>query len=193
MTYLLRAWPVAQAILVMVLLVDSGRAAEKVAFSAATGRLAIAQREDVVRVVAAGTAKEQWSQNVFQLTVGPKTTPMKSISAVAFTADGKTLAVGGGVLYHGHVVLLDAASGKPAHLIRCIGLSEFVVLAFSPDGKTLAAGAPFGPGFLFDVKTGERKHKLDTKGFVGVAFSGDGTLVAGACVDEHNSDNVKRD
>src|SRR5262249_9384943 len=147
----------------------------------------------VVRVVEAGTAKEQWSQNVFQLTVGPKTTPMKSISAVVFTADGKTLAVGGGVLYHGHVILFDAASGKPAHIIRGIGLSEFVVLAFSPDGKTLAAGAPFGPGFLFDVKTGERKGRLETRGFVAVAFSGDGTLVAGACVDDRNSDNVKRD
>src|SRR6266850_1350627 len=57
----------------------------------------------------------------------------------------------------------------------------------------ICAGARFGPAFLFDVATGERKRMFETKGLVAVAFSGDGTLVAGACIDEHNSDNVKRD
>jgi WD40 repeat protein len=170
-----------------------GNAADLVAFSPSTNALAVAERASKVRVVDPSSGKEKWSQDVFHLTVGKKSTPLRMIYAVAFTSDGKTLAVGGGVLYHGHVVLFDAASGKPAHIIRDVGPSEFVVLALSPDGKTLCTGARFGPAFLFDVQTGERKRMLETKGLLAVAFSADGILVAGACADENNSDNIKRD
>src|SRR5262245_21769613 len=180
-------------LLLVGLAVHRAHAAELVAFSPSGKALAVAEREDTVRVLDADTRKPKWTQNVFSLTVGAKTTPLKSISALAFAPDGKILAVGGGVLYHGHVAVFDAASGKLLNVVRDVGRSEFVVLAFSPDGKSVCAGARFRPAFVFDATTGERKHKFDTKGLTAVAFSGDGALIATACADEHNTDNIKVD
>ena len=181
------------SLLLVGLAAHSTHAGELIAFSPAAKALAVAEREDKIRVVDADTGKPKWSQDVFGLTVGAKTTPLKSISALAFAPDGKTLAVGGGVLYHGHVALFETASGKLLHVVRDVGRSDFVVLAFSPDSKSLCAGARFGPAYLFDVATGERKRMFETKGLTAVAFAGDGTLVAGACVNENNSDHIKRD
>jgi len=77
--------------------------------------------------------------------------------------------------------------------IRDTGPAEFVVLAFSPDGKSLCAGAPLRSGLPVRRRHRERKRTFETKGLVAVTFAGDGALVAGACVNEHNSDHIKRD
>src|SRR5437773_11592991 len=89
------------SLLLLGLAAQAGNAAGLVAFSPAAKALAVAERQDKVRVLDAGSGKPKWSQDVFGLTVGAKSTPLKSISALAFAPDGKTLAVGGGVLYHG--------------------------------------------------------------------------------------------
>jgi len=57
---------------------------------------------------------------------------------VAFSRDGKHLAVGGA---HGPVRLLDARTGDP-HIVCAGPKSDIYRIAFSPDGKQLAIG-PF--------------------------------------------------
>lgn len=61
------------------------------------------------------------------------------ISAVVFSPDGARLAVSGGVLYHGNVVMLDVKSGKVVWAHRDIADTTDVGIAFSPDGRWLAS------------------------------------------------------
>jgi len=106
------------------------------------------------------------------------------ITALAFSPDGKLLAVAGF-----HEVLLYSADGSKL-LARLIGLSERVQsLAFSPNGKRLAVsgGAPgrFGEVQIWDVETQKLKLSVpvtfDT--INGVSWSPDGSKVAFGCTD----------
>jgi WD40 repeat protein len=156
-------------------------AAGPAAFSFATDRFAVAGRErGAVKVLSLGKEEVQWTQNLLPLTVGAKTTPLAEVSSLAFSPDGKRLAVGGGVLYHGHVALLDAARGKLLWVSRDIGHQHRVTLAFSPDGKILCAASLGGPVTLLDVGTGAIRRTLAAKRVVSVAFSPDGKQVAAA-------------
>ena len=106
------------------------------------------------------------------------------VSALAFSPDGKLLAVSG---YH--EVLLHKADGGGL-VARLVGQAERVQsLAFSPDGKLLAVagGSPgrFGEIQVWDV--GDRKLKqsvsttFDT--LYGVSWSHDGAKLAFGCAD----------
>jgi WD40 repeat protein/mono/diheme cytochrome c family protein len=106
------------------------------------------------------------------------------LTSVAYSPDGKTLAVSG---YH--EVLLHKADGSGLSA-RLVGLSERVQsLAFSPDGKLLAVagGSParFGEVQVWDVARKRLKLSLsvtfDT--LYGVSWSHDGTRVAFGCAD----------
>jgi WD40 repeat protein len=120
------------------------------------------------------------------------------VRAVVFSPDGKTLATGG---FDGTIRLLDAASGAERACLAT-GLPHVNALAFSPDGTTLAAAVngprPDDPdgGWkhtalhqrytcgrveLWDVSKRKRQRILEgPRGCVlGVAFSPDGTIVAG--------------
>jgi WD40 repeat protein len=58
--------------------------------------------------------------------------------SIAFSPDGKTLAVGGGFIAEGTIHLVDVASGETKAILKeNVGLIE--ALAFAPDGKTLAS------------------------------------------------------
>src|SRR5262249_45041848 len=120
-----------------------------------------------------------------------KTTPIAEVSSLAFSPDGKVLAVGGGVLYHGHVAALDAGTGKLLWVRRDIGSQQQVTLAFSPDGKTPCAGSLLGPAVLLESGSGTVRRTLAAKGVESVAFSPDGKLLAAGCRDATDSDKVR--
>lgn len=136
-----------------------------------------------VKVLSLGKGNVRWTQHLSPLTVGPKTTPLATVSSLAFSPDGKVLAVGGGVLYHGHVAALDAVTGKLLWVSRDVGPQERVSVAFAPDGRTLCAGSLGGPAKLLDAATGKPRRTLAAKGIESVVFSPDGKLVAGECRD----------
>ena len=126
---------------------------------------------------AAGPASEVTA--VREVTLSPPR--VKPVRALAFSPDGKTLAVG-----RGNRVLLYGADGAPRGELAdpaltpaaaCVSLVESA--AFSPDGKTLAVGS-FRQVALWDVAAGTVSRTLT--GFadrvVAVAFSPDGKTLA---------------
>ena len=101
----------------------------------------------------------------------------ETVDGVAFSPDGKTLAVGD---FGGQIGLWDVATGRRTAVLA-EGSGTVYGVAFSPDGKTLAAGDYGGQVSLWDVATGRRTATLNEGSPVyGVAFSPDGkTLAAG--------------
>jgi WD40 repeat protein len=90
------------------------------------------------------------------------------VFSVAFSPDGKTLAVSSGRA----VTLFDVASGKEKSSFKGCGGP----LAFGPDGKTLATADESG-GTLWDLSTGKKRVSLKGYGIC-AAFSPDGKLLA---------------
>ena len=80
-----------------------------------------------------------------------------SVSSVAFSPDGRTLASGGSA--GGPILLWDVDSGQIKTTL--LQYSYNTVLAFAPDGSTLASGSTnlfggdFGNIFLWDVNTSQ--------------------------------------
>ncbi len=109
------------------------------------------------------------------------------INALAFSPDGKSLAVSGSreVLIHS----LDGA-GVGAMPRRLPGLADRILsLAFSKDGSTLIAsgGTParFGEIQIWDVAAGKLRRSITTTGdtVFGMALAPDGSKIAVGCTD----------
>ena len=125
----------------------------------------------------------------FKLTAAPEYTQPPVISALAFSPDGKLLAVSG---YH--EVLLHG--GAESSLVgRLVGESPRIEsLAFSPDGKKLAvagsAPARFGEVQIWDaastgtVLTPPKAFKVSLDSIYGISWSPDGTRLAFAGADK---------
>jgi len=112
-------------------------------------------------------------------TVAPKPARPAPAWSVAFSPDGKSVAVGG----YKRVTLYDATTGK--RTAQWVVSPDAVrTLAYSPDGKMLAAGggspAQSGTATLVDAATGKPvralKHHTDT--VEALAFSGNFLLTA---------------
>jgi WD40 repeat protein len=93
------------------------------------------------------------------------------VMAVAFSADGKTVASGS---EDKTVMLWDAATGEERHKLE--GHDDWVtVVAFSADGKTVASGSEDKTVRLWDAATGEEKQKHETSRSANrITFSNDG-------------------
>jgi RNA polymerase sigma factor (sigma-70 family) len=98
------------------------------------------------------------------------------IDALAFSGDGKTLAVGPA---NGTLRLFDVATGKER---LAMGHGEAVRrVAFTPDGKGIVTGSEDGTSRLWDAATGAERRRFDHNDMVmDSALSPDGrTLVVG--------------
>ena len=110
--------------------------------------------------------------------------------AVAFSPDGRTLAVTGD---GGQVMLIDSQTGKPIRKLE--GLEEFAfsqAVAFSPDGRLIAAGGipasrtarPPGLVRIWNVKTGGLTRIQVGVPSPSLSFSPDGRLLAAAGLEQ---------
>jgi WD40 repeat protein/regulation of enolase protein 1 (concanavalin A-like superfamily) len=99
----------------------------------------------------------------------------EAVSAVAFSPDSKTLAVGS---YSEHCYLLDAATGNVKATFSGHGEAACDV-AFAPDGNTLAVGSFDHDVHLWDWRAGKRLRTLKghAQGIYLVAYSPDGQFL----------------
>ena len=115
--------------------------------------------------------------------------------SVAFSPDGRTVAAGrvesyfekgGNYLSSASVVsLYDLAAGRERLTIKG-EIDENCAVAFSPDGRTIAVGLGRAVK-LYDPDTGQGRAALsadDAFGFLGLAFSSDGHILAAATISE---------
>jgi WD40 repeat protein len=104
------------------------------------------------------------------------TTTYNSPTSLAFSPDGRSLAIG---MWHGSVGVWETATGLKTQTFK--GHSELVSsLAFSPDGKRLVTGSHDRTVKLWDVMTGQELGILKghTTGIQHLAFSPDGKRLA---------------
>ncbi len=158
-----------------------------VVFSPDSTSLASGSRDGTVRLWDVATGRER-SGFTFQTELNPApldpANPRFWTTGVAFSPDGKTLAVGA---TDGLIYLLDAATGRELRQLQ--GHTGWVVIrgvVFSPDGKTLATASLDGTIRLWDPATGIetgtlRGHRLQ---ILSISFSPDGERLASTSDEE---------
>ncbi|HTU93815.1 MAG TPA: WD40 repeat domain-containing protein [Gemmataceae bacterium] len=106
-------------------------------------------------------------------------------TAIAISADGRTLAVPSHVVSGNQTITLwESASGKERLVLPCPG-GQVNNVAFSPDGRLLAAGGYDSIVFVWDMIAGKQMARLEGhQGSVNsLAFSPDGRRLASGSQD----------
>lgn len=107
-----------------------------------------------------------------------------AITSVAFSPDGKSLAVAGGVPGRSGEIRLWSLATRTARTLSGLHGDVVYTVAWSPDGKTLAAGSYDRFVSLWDVASGKsRRLKDHTDAVYSVAWSPDGQRIASASGD----------
>lgn len=107
-------------------------------------------------------------------------------NSLAFSPDGKTLAVGSGEPSRGgDITLWDLATGKLVKNFAERHLDSVFALAFSPDGKLLASGGADKAVRITDLSTGKvvKVFEGHTHHVLGVSWRADGRLLASSGAD----------
>jgi len=110
------------------------------------------------------------------------TKTFSNILSVAFSPDGKLLAVGDG---NSEICLWRVVDDQ--QLLTCQGHSNWVKsVAFSPDGQTITSGSDDQTVKLWDVSTGQCLNTFQghSNGVESVAFSPDGQIIASGSYDQ---------
>jgi hypothetical protein len=120
------------------------------------------------------------------LTLALKVGPLPPVTSLAYSPDGKTLAIGG----YRCVAVWDTATGQPVTCITHLP-SAVLALAFKPDGALLAVGGGVpgasGDVRLFSTKDWSQSGKTlggHTDAVASVCWSQDGTRIASGSQDK---------
>lgn len=162
--------------------------AERSKFATAAGQLEAMALAPDGSFLAVGSSSQPGDKaaprvHMYDLPAGKAREPVlhdvEDVHALAFTRDGKLLAVGGGRGNSPTIVnVWDVSTGQKKAGLK--GHTDRVdALAFSRDGRLLASGGRDGAARLWDVDTGREVAKIEHPGWVqGVAFGPDGkTLI----------------
>jgi WD40 repeat protein len=152
----------------------------------------VAFSPDGTKVAAASMAGKilVWDTGNGQQLKTMETGDMRTLSAwdIAFSPDGKLMAVGYGIKgEEGKVDLWEVQTGKLKHtLADPPSMGVLYSVAFSPDGKRIAAGGVDSTCRVWNVETGALKHRLNGHdiGLRQLAFSADGKTLATAGIDK---------
>lgn len=135
-------------------------------------------------LVVAGGADEaarvwRWRQREL---VARLPTPGQRVRSVAFSRDGRNVAVAAGRMVR---VWRDGAFGRPFAVFRepdAVKYNEFWSVAFAPGGRRVAAGDRSGSWFVWDVETRRlvARGKANVQTVAGIAFSGNGAYLVTA-------------
>ncbi len=119
----------------------------------------------------------------------------KAIACVAFSANGKALAIGA---QDGSASVWQVPSGKFTRALS-LGIERAAVVTFAPDGKLLAVGGAQGAVSLWDLASGKRQTLSaggDKKPIISLQFSPDGKALysaEGDWVDNYLAKRWQRD
>jgi WD40 repeat protein len=165
-------------------LIGHGDSVDSIAFSVDGRTLASGSSDGTIRIWDAVEGKEvrtiKWS--VVKPDKGGR---VRSVCALAFSPDGKTLA--SGARDSGTVCLWDVVTGRKVRSLDCEEELTAKTISFSPNGEVIAAGTDWGTIGIWSVQTGKLLHRIHghRRAVNSICFSPDGKTLASGSEDCH--------